>query len=208
MLEPGTSSLILGLYNYVSRHLRVHAAEKWILSRLRKLELELFVGIERCRFELALRTVHRVRDIVLVDPDYLLARLDRNDCRIEGKIVNLDFRACGRRFACSRTWRISSDSCWVGCHRAKHDRSHDTGKCQCLRSNHNTFDHSNRSHHSPPKRISCAEIYRLYCSSAAPAGSIFYLFSSRSFQKPKHSSHPAANRSRRDSSRSPCSSHP
>src|ERR1700756_1805070 len=111
MLEPGTSSLILGLHNYFPRHLWVHAAEKLIPSRLRKLELELFVGIERCRFELALRTVHRVRDIVLVDPDYLRAPLDRNDCRTEGEIINLDFRARGRRRACSRTRRISSDSC-------------------------------------------------------------------------------------------------
>lgn len=85
------SRMSLGLNDNAARHFRVHAAVVGVFSRLGEAELELLVRIQRCRFELALRTVDRVRDVVVVDPRHLRSSLDLDGSRREGKIVDLHF---------------------------------------------------------------------------------------------------------------------
>jgi hypothetical protein len=87
---------LLGLHDDFSGHLRVHPAVEWVFSRFYEFELEFIVRVERCRFELALRTVNGMGDVVLVDPSHLRARFDRYYARTEDKIVDLDFRLRAR----------------------------------------------------------------------------------------------------------------
>ena len=62
-----------------------------VFSRLVEAELELVVGVERARFELAFGAVNGVRNIIMVDPSYLRARLYDDRARSEGELVDLNF---------------------------------------------------------------------------------------------------------------------
>ena len=75
----------------------MHPAVKGVFSRLREAELELIIGVESCRLELALRTVNRVWNVVVVNPSHLRARFHRNNSGGERKIVDFDFRYGTRR---------------------------------------------------------------------------------------------------------------
>ena len=86
------SPMPLGLDDDAAGHLRMHAAVVWVFSRLCEAKLELLVRVQRRRFEFALRTVDRVRDVIVVDPGHLRSTFDRDGSRCEGKIVDLHFR--------------------------------------------------------------------------------------------------------------------
>src|SRR5690348_12713583 len=78
-------------YDFAS-HLRMHAAKERILPRLSEAKLKSLIGVECGRFELALRAVHRVRNVVLVGPSHLRAGLDGHLRRLKDEIVDLDLR--------------------------------------------------------------------------------------------------------------------
>src|SRR5580692_8022580 len=85
------------LHDNFPGHLRMHPAVKRIFSWLREAGLELIVGVEWCRFELALRTVDGVGNVVVVNPSHLRARFHGDRAWSEGEIVDLDFsRRIGR----------------------------------------------------------------------------------------------------------------
>ena len=69
----------------------MHAAVVGVFSGLGEAELELLVRVERRRFELTLRTINRVRDVIVVDPGHLRSAFDRDGSRRKGKIVDLHF---------------------------------------------------------------------------------------------------------------------
>ena len=81
----------LGLDDDPARHFRMHAAVVGVFSRLREAELELLVRVKRRRFEFALRTVDRVRDVIVVDPRHMGSTFDRDGSWRKGKIVDLHF---------------------------------------------------------------------------------------------------------------------
>src|ERR1700730_1003320 len=88
--SPTTFSL--GLHDDAPGHLRVQSAEVGVFSSIREAELELVVRVECFGFELALRTVNRMGNVVAVDPSHLRASFHRDSSRSERKIVNLHFR--------------------------------------------------------------------------------------------------------------------
>ena len=91
MTSGPLSRMSLRLDDNAARHFWMHAAVVGVFSRLREAELELLVRVQRRRFELALRTVDRVWDVILVDPRHLRSAFDRDGSRCEGKIVDLHF---------------------------------------------------------------------------------------------------------------------
>src|SRR5579863_10058795 len=82
------------LHHDAAGHFRMHAAEIRILSRLVEAELECLVRIERYRFELALRAVDCMRNVVAIDPCHLRTRSNCNRARSKCKIIDLHFQ-CG-----------------------------------------------------------------------------------------------------------------
>jgi len=72
-------------------HLRMHPAKELIFSRLVEAKLEVVVGVQRSRSELALGAINGVGNVIVIDPDHKGARFNRYGCRNESEVVDLDF---------------------------------------------------------------------------------------------------------------------
>src|SRR6476660_3965594 len=85
-------------YDFPS-HLRMHTAIKRILPGLGEAKLKFLVSVECGGFELAIRAVHGVRNVVLVGPSHLSTGLDSHLRWLKDKVIDLDFGDGTRRLS-------------------------------------------------------------------------------------------------------------
>src|SRR5262249_8241805 len=99
-------------------HFGMNRAKVGICSWLAKCVGEPLVGVEHLGLEQLVVADHRVRDVVAIYPSYRCSRFDRDGCRSEAKVVDLDFGICSLSLL-----SVSIACCWnQHCGERRHER--------------------------------------------------------------------------------------